>query len=342
MQHCLELAKNGLGTTYPNPLVGAVIVYKGKVIGEGWHRKAGEPHAEVLAIKAVKDTKLLTQSTLYVNLEPCSHFGKTPPCADHLIEKKIPRVVIGTLDPNPKVAGKGMEKLLNAGCEVRLGILEKECLTLNRRFFTFHQHHRPYVMLKWAQSSDDYLAPEKKEAQKPFWISSEVSRQLVHKWRTEEQAILVGSGTIVADNPQLTARHWHGNSPLRVVLGGKTPLPAHASVFDQSAPTLYINTCTDKNTSLPDWVEQISLFPSSTVTEQICSVLYQKNIQSLIVEGGKKILETFIKADLWDEARVFVSPANLQKGLHALQIQAEPDEVLNSGTDLLKIFYHAH
>lgn len=341
MQRCLELAKNGLGTTYPNPLVGAVLVCEDTIVGEGWHRKAGEAHAEVLAIQSVKDTKLLKESTLYVNLEPCSHFGKTPPCADLVIEKKIPRVVIGTLDPNPKVAGNGVKKLLNAGCKVSVGILEKECKIVNRRFFTFHRHHRPYVILKWAQSADGFIAPEYKDSVQPFWISSSVSRQLVHKWRTEEQAILVGAQTLTADNPQLNARYWLGRHPLRVVLGGNSVLPVQASVFDQSAQTLLLNTQPHSHPTLPKWVDQKNINPNSPIAVQVCNILFQKNIQSLIVEGGRKTLETFLVSGIWDEARVFVSPNRLKKGIKAPQIKMHPDEVIPSDTDTLNLFYHA-
>lgn len=341
MQRCLELAKNGLGTTYPNPLVGAVLVYKDTVIGEGWHRKAGEPHAEVLAIQSVKETKFLKESTLYVNLEPCSHFGKTPPCADLVIEKKIPRVVIGTLDPNPEVAGNGVKKLLNAGCKVGVGILEKECEMVNRRFFTFHRHHRPYVILKWAQSADGFMAPEYKDSPQPFWISSSVSRQLVHKWRTEEQAILVGAQTVIADNPQLTARHWQGSQPLRVVIGGNTILPDRASVFDQSAQTLFIKSQPGLQTELPNWVEQTDSATSRPLADEVADILFKKNIQSLIVEGGRKTLDAFLVSGIWDEARVFVSPIELKKGLMAPKLECSPDEVVHSDTDTLKLFYHA-
>lgn len=341
MQRCLELAKNGLGTTYPNPLVGAVLVYKDTVIGEGWHRKAGEPHAEVLAIQSVKETKFLKESTLYVNLEPCSHFGKTPPCADLVIEKKIPRVVIGTLDPNPEVAGNGVKKLLNAGCKVGVGILEKECEMVNRRFFTFHRHHRPYVILKWAQSADGFMAPEYKDSPQPFWISSSVSRQLVHKWRTEEQAILVGAQTVIADNPQLTARHWQGSQPLRVVIGGNTILPDRASVFDQSAQTLFIKSQPGLQTELPNWVDQTDSATSRPLADEVADILFKKNIQSLIVEGGRKTLDAFLVSGIWDEARVFVSPIELKKGLMAPKLECSPDEVVHSDTDTLKLFYHA-
>ena len=218
IKRCIELAKNGLGATYPNPLVGSVIVYKNKIIGEGWHQKAGAPHAEVNAINSVKDESLLNKSTIYVSLEPCSHFGKTPPCSDLIIAKGIKKVIIGTVDPFAEVAGRGIKKLMEAGCEVQVGILEKECQDLNKRFFTFHQKKRPYIILKWAQTTDGFIAPKVQEKREPVWITNQYSKQLVHKWRSEEQAILVGTNTAIADNPKLNTRLWNGKNPVRVVI----------------------------------------------------------------------------------------------------------------------------
>ena len=218
MARCIQLAKNGLGTTYPNPLVGSVIVYNGKIIGEGWHKKAGEAHAEVNAINSVKDKTLLAKSTIYVSLEPCSHYGKTPPCADLIAYHKIPNVIIGTIDPFAKVAGNGLKKLMEAGSKITLGVLEKECKELNKRFFTFHEKKRPYIILKWAETQDGFIAPLEQESGKPFWITSPESKKRVHKWRTEEAAILVGTKTVELDNPSLTARLWKGEQPLRVVI----------------------------------------------------------------------------------------------------------------------------
>ena len=221
MQRCLSLASKALGYTYPNPLVGSVIVHQGKIIGEGWHTKAGESHAEVNAIASVKDSSLLKESVLYVNLEPCAHFGKTPPCADLIIEKEIPKVVIGCMDIFSKVAGKGIERLQKAGCEVVVGVLEDECRALNTRFFTFHSKGRPYIILKWAQTRNGLIAPLHQEQQTPVWISNEFSQQLTHLWRAEEGAILVGRTTVERDNPSLTVRHWVGKNPLRLVIEGK-------------------------------------------------------------------------------------------------------------------------
>jgi len=206
INRCLELAKNGLGKTYPNPLVGSVIVYKDQIIGEGWHQKAGSAHAEVNAINSVVEKSLLKKTTIYVSLEPCSHFGKTPPCSDLIIARDIKKVVIGAVDPFAEVAGRGIKKLMEAGCKVQVGILEKQCQELNKRFFTFHQKQRPYIILKWAQTANGYIAPKFQEKREPVWISNQYSKQLVHKWRSEEQAILVGTSTAIADNPKLNTR----------------------------------------------------------------------------------------------------------------------------------------
>ena len=219
MMRCIELAKKGLGTTYPNPLVGCVIVHDNSIIGEGWHKAAGHPHAEVNAINSVKEHSLLREADLYVNLEPCCHFGKTPPCTDLIIEKGIKSIIVGSLDPNPKVSGNGIANLEGSGARVIHGVLKKECDRLNKRFFTYHQKERPYIILKWAQSKDDYIAPDKNKriAYEPYWISNKHSRQLAHKWRAEEQAILVGTQTVIDDDPSLTTREWNGSSPVRIV-----------------------------------------------------------------------------------------------------------------------------
>lgn len=291
MYRCIALAQNGLGTTYPNPLVGSVIVYHDRIIGEGWHRKAGEPHAEVHAIQSVTHKDQLKDATLYVSLEPCSHFGKTPPCADLIIEHKIPRVVIGTIDPFAKVCGNGIQKLKEAGIEVYVGILEAECQALNKRFFTFHQKQRPYIILKWAESADGFIAPKTKEVQKPIWISNRYSRQLVHKWRTEEQGILVGTKTVLDDNPKLDVRTWTGNNPVRIVLDKNNEIPKESLIFDSSAPTIILNEHLENG--------------SKTPAKQIADQLFNHGIQSIIIEGGRRTLQAFIDANIWDEARVF-------------------------------------
>jgi len=315
MKRCIALAKNGLGTTYPNPMVGSIIVYEGKIIGEGWHKKAGEPHAEVNAVNSVKDKSLLKKATIYVSLEPCSHFGKTPPCCDLIIKNKIPNVVIGTVDPNIKVAGNGIKKLIEAGIHVTIGILEDECNELNKRFFTFHQKKRPYIILKWAESQDGFIAPLEKTEKKPVWITNDFSRQLVHKWRTEEQAILVGTQTVIDDNPKLNARDWHGNNPIRIVLDPNNRIPKDNAVFDNQVQTIFItkskNTPNKENTTF-----EVIDFEQNSV-EQILNLTYKHQIQSVIIEGGLQTLQTFIDANLWDEARVFKGKTTFGKGICA-------------------------
>lgn len=303
MNRCVQLAQRGLGTTYPNPLVGSVIVFEDRIIGEGWHQKAGEAHAEVMAIQSVKNTELLSKATIYVSLEPCSHFGKTPPCADLIIAKNIPNIVIGTVDPFAKVSGNGIKKLVEAGRNVTVGVLEKACNTLNKRFFLFHKRHRPYIILKWAESRDGFLAPAHQKLGQPVWITNEMSRQWVHKWRTEEQSILVGTQTVLIDNPQLTARNWTGNQPIRIALDQKQRIPATSNIMDGAAPTIVI-TAND-------------LDFSQSIAPQLAQFLYQKNIQSVIIEGGLQTLNTFIEANLWDEARIFKGTTIFGKGTKA-------------------------
>ena len=314
MQRCIQLAKNGLGTTYPNPMVGSVIVHDGKIIGEGWHYKAGNPHAEVNAIQSVKDPSLLKESAIYVSLEPCSHFGKTPPCADLIIQKGIRNVVIGTTDPNPKVAGSGIKKLEAAGCEVKSGVLEAECLQLNKRFFTFHTQQRPYIILKWAQSADGFIAPLEKDEKKPVWITNKHSRQLVHKMRSNEQAILVGTKTVIDDNPSLTTRTWSGKSPVRIVIDKELKIPRSASVFNLDAPTIVLHQSIGESKSHVQF-EKINF--SKNLPQEICSVLHEHKLQSVIIEGGSKTIQTFIDAFIWDEAWVFHGSMHMEEGIKA-------------------------
>ena len=315
MSRCIELAKNGFGTTYPNPMVGSVIVYEGKIIGEGWHKKAGEPHAEVNAVNSVQDKSILRKATIYVSLEPCSHFGKTPPCSDLIIKHKIPNVVIGTVDPFAKVAGNGIKKLIEAGIHVTVGILEDECNELNKRFFTFHQKKRPYIILKWAQSQDGFIAPLEKSEKKPVWISNTYSRQLTHKWRTEEQAILVGTQTVIDDNPKLNARDWQGNNPIRIVLDAKNRIPKESAIFDNSIKTIVFNN--SENAVSLENTTFVSIDFKQNIAEQIAESLYNHNIQSVIIEGGLQTLQTFIDANLWDEARIFTGKITFEKGINA-------------------------
>lgn len=321
IQRCLELAQNGLGSTYPNPMVGSVIVHRGKIIGEGWHQKAGEPHAEVNAINSVKNKSLLTKSTIYVSLEPCSHFGKTPPCSDLIIQHKIPTVIIGTVDPNDKVAGKGIEKLQKAGIKVKVGVLEKECRELNKRFFTFHTKNRPYIILKWAESADGFLSPLNKKEQKPVWITNVYARQLVHKWRTEEQAILVGTKTVLDDNPQLNARDWFGKNPIRIILDRSGKISEDYAVKKGSQKSIIL-TEQEILTKDENCIYENLIF-GEQLPEKISNLLYQYQIQSVIVEGGRQTLQSFIDDDLWDEARIFKGNIILHQGTKAPILKGE-------------------
>ena len=332
---CIELAKNGFGTTYPNPMVGSVIVYDGQIIGEGWHRKAGEAHAEVNAIRSVKDPSVLDKATIYVSLEPCSNFGKTPPCCDLIIENKIPNVVIGTVDSNIKVAGNGIKRLREAGANVIVGILEKECHELNQRFFTFHEKKRPYIILKWAQTQDGFIAPLEKKEQKPVWITNPYSRQLVHKWRAEEQAILVGTQTVIDDNPQLNARDWNGNNPIRIVIDQNNRIPKTAHVFDNQVKTIVFS----KNNAMlaSENIIYESIDFQQNIAQQILERLYQHQIQSIIIEGGAQTLQTFIDANLWDEARVFIGNSQFGNGIKAPKLNTAPSKKEKIGTDELLI-----
>jgi len=317
IKRCIELAQNGFGTTYPNPMVGSVIVYEDKIIGEGWHKKAGEPHAEVNAVRSVKDKSLLKKATIYVSLEPCSHFGKTPPCCDLIIANEIPNVVVGTVDPNEKVAGNGIKKLIAAGINVTVGVLEKECNELNKRFFTFHQQKRPYIILKWAESEDGFLAPEKEMDQdrKPVWITNQYSRQLVHKWRSEEQAILVGTQTVINDNPKLNTRDWAGNNPVRVVLDQNNRISKDSFIFDDTVKTI-VFTKSEINSSTENTVFE-SIDFDQNIIPQILTVLHQNQIQSVIIEGGLQTLQSFIDENIWDEARIFIGKTSFGKGTKA-------------------------
>jgi diaminohydroxyphosphoribosylaminopyrimidine deaminase / 5-amino-6-(5-phosphoribosylamino)uracil reductase len=336
IKRCIEIAKNGLGTTYPNPLVGCVIVFENTIIGEGWHKKSGEAHAEVIAIESVQNKELLSSSTLYVSLEPCSHFGKTPPCADLILKYKIPNVVIGTIDPNSKVAGKGIQKLLDSGVNVTFGFLEKECNELNKRFFTFHRNNRPYVILKWAESSDGFISPKNKTEQKPVWISNEYSRQLVHKWRSEEQAILVGTQTIIDDNPSLTVRDWAGNNPIRIVIDKENSINSSSNIFDDQAKTVVFSNKEVNSTS--DTIQYIKIDFDNNSAQVLVEKLYENNLQSIIIEGGRKTIQTFIDSNLWDEARVFVGEIKLKEGTKAPEINTDYHSKEYIKKDILLIY----
>jgi diaminohydroxyphosphoribosylaminopyrimidine deaminase/5-amino-6-(5-phosphoribosylamino)uracil reductase len=308
MLRAIQIAKNGLGTTRPNPMVGAVIVNNNKIIGEGFTSPFGGNHAEVNAINSVENQELLKEATIYVTLEPCSHYGKTPPCSDLIVEKGIKNVVIGCVDDNPQVAGKGIKKLMEANCKVTIGILETECKAHHKRFFTFHNKKRPYIILKWAQSSDDFLSPEIKNEQKPVWITNKTSRALVHKWRAEEQAILVGTNTVLQDNPSLTVRDYSGLNPTRIILDQHLKLNRSLKVFNSEAKTLVISN------DIINWSK------TETIAHQICDVLYGHQISSVIIEGGLQTLQTFIDEQLWDEARVFTGNIQFKTGTKAPNI----------------------
>lgn len=336
MSRCIELAKKGLGSTYPNPMVGCVIVHKGRIIGEGWHHKAGEAHAEINAIESVKEKSLLTEAVIYVSLEPCSHFGRTPPCSDRIISEGIPTVVIGSTDPNPMVSSKGIARLRASGCEVITGVLKDECDLLNKRFFTFQKKKRPYIFLKWAQSADGFIAPaERANPGQPVWISNAFSRQLSHKMRADEAAILVGTQTVIDDNPSLTTRNWKGASPLRLVLDRHNRIPDDAAVFDGSSDTIVLTA--NPAIHRPNAQSKVIDF-DKPVSQQICDVLFELEIQSLIVEGGARTLRTFIDANLWDEAWVFEGTTAFGEGTAAPRTDAVVISEENIQGDKLTIY----
>lgn len=343
IKRCIELGKNGLGTTRPNPMVGCVIVYKNTIIGKGFTSAYGDSHAEVNAIKSVKDKSLLFASTLYVTLEPCSHYGKTPPCSNLIIEHKIPNVVIGTIDTHSKVAGKGIAMLKASGCNVSVGVLEGECKQHHKRFFTFHNKRRPYVILKWAETNDGFIAPGSKNENKPVWITNPYSRQLVHKWRAEEQAILIGTNTVKEDDPSLTTRHWKGNNPVRIVIDRQNKLSNTLKVFDSLAETIVISDNNQKsevgnliiknlNFEFIDWNLK------DEIAKQICNVLFKNTINSVIIEGGRQTLQTFIDEGIWDEARVFTGNIQFKEGVEAPKLNGKLISTEKIIDDILNIF----
>lgn len=322
MSRCLQLASMAEGHTYPNPLVGAVIVHNGKIIGEGYHCKAGEPHAEVNAINSVKDQSLLKDSTIYVCLEPCAHFGRTPPCALLIIEKKIPRVVVGCIDSFSEVAGRGIAMLQQAGVSVTVGVLEQDCRDINRRFFTFFEKKRPYVILKWAQTLDGLMDIDRTENHwgEPTWITNQQALREVHRLRAREQAILVGYRTALKDNPSLTVRHWSGNQPLRIVVDRDNTLPRTLHLFDQQHLTLVV---TEKKETSAENLKFINLEFNQHLVPALLRQLYTLGIQSLIVEGGAQTLHQFIDAQLWDEAHVYIGEKWFGQGVKAPHLNAK-------------------
>jgi diaminohydroxyphosphoribosylaminopyrimidine deaminase/5-amino-6-(5-phosphoribosylamino)uracil reductase len=341
MSRAVELAKLGMGQVAPNPMVGCVIVHDGLIIGEGYHRKYGEAHAEVNAIRSVKNPQLLRQSTMYVTLEPCSHFGKTPPCADLVVEMKIPKVVVGSFDPNEKVSGRGIQKLREAGCEVVTGILEEECIRMNRRFMTVHQKRRPYIILKWAQTEDGFIDRAREEAEfgKPTWITNDLSRIAVHKMRSDEAAILVGTKTALKDNPSLTVREWSGNHPLRMVLDRRGILPKTCALLDQSTETLVF---TEMEMESKPNLEYVRINFGTDMLNEINSILSQRGIQSLLVEGGKSLLESYMRENLWDEARVYIGNARFGSGIKAPETAWILDREEPLDDSLMRIYYKSN
>jgi len=316
MRRAIEIARLGMGNVSPNPMVGCVIMHNGVIVGEGYHREYGKSHAEVNAINSLNNKDLLKESTLYVTLEPCSHYGKTPPCADLILLHHIPRVVIGTVDPFAQVAGSGIERLQSGGCNVVNGCLERQCIELNRRFFIFHQKKRPYIILKWAQTADGFIDIDrtKEHYGQPTWITNDLSRIAVHKMRTDESAILVGTNTARKDNPSLTVREWSGKPPLRLLIDKDLKLSSELALFDRSVPTIVYTSInvSDKNNLV---FKQI-LFDGNEL-EQILDDLHDRGILSLIVEGGLTLLNSFIVRNIWDEARVFIGNCNFYNGIKA-------------------------
>lgn len=319
---CIELAKKGAGSVSPNPMVGCVIVYKQNIIGEGYHEKYGEAHAEVNAINSVKNKRLLEKSTLYVSLEPCAHTGLTPPCSDLIVQHKIPKVVIGTIDPFTKVAGKGIKKMESAGIKVKVGVQEKECRSLNKRFFTFHEKKRPYVFLKWAQTEDGFIDMEREQESfgEPTWITGQKALTRVHEMRAVEDAILVGTNTAEKDNPSLTVRLCKGNNPVRMVIDKNLQLPDNLNLFDGSVKTLVFNQIKNETRGQTEYVR---ITFSDHNLNAILDEMHHRKILSLIVEGGQKLLQNFIDSELWDEAHIYKGKKIFKSGIRAPNIAGE-------------------
>jgi diaminohydroxyphosphoribosylaminopyrimidine deaminase/5-amino-6-(5-phosphoribosylamino)uracil reductase len=337
MNRCIELARQALGSVAPNPMVGAVLLYNNNIIGEGFHRGFGCVHAEAAAIESVRDKSLLEKSELYVNLEPCSHQGKTPACTGLILNYKIPKVFIGTPDPNPLVAGKGIQVLRNNGVDITAGISEHSCIELNKRFFIHHIHNRPFVILKWAQTTDGFIDVIRKSGQPvgPNWISNEFSRVLVHKWRSEEQAIMTGTNTVKYDDPMLNTREWHGNNPLRIILDRNLDLKKDYKIFKSEIKTLIFN---EKKSYQEKNFEYIRLEFNEKLLHEIMHVLFIRDIQSVIVEGGKMLIESFINANLWDEARIFTGMKEFRQGIRAPVIQSTVDFTETIQDDQLTVY----
>ena len=336
MRRCFELARKGLGMTKANPLVGAIIVHNNRIIGEGYHHEFGGPHAEVNAIRSVKDPSLLPESTLYCNLEPCSHHGKTPPCSMLIQQKGLKRVVISNTDPFPSVNGKGIKQMENAGIEVEMGCLEEEGKHLNRRFLHYINYRRPYVILKWAQTADGFIDLEREpgDQEGPRWISNEVSRTLVHKWRSEESAIMVGTNTIVSDNPSLTVRKWSGENPVRITLDRNGRLSDSAQIFDGKTETIVF---TGVQRNYAGRIQLVHANPSYEMVD-VMEELFDRQMVSVFVEGGAKLHNSFLESGLWDEARVFTGKMLFTQGVKAPEIDEEADETVKIGDTKLEVY----
>lgn len=321
MQRCINLAQHGAGHVSPNPMVGCVLVYEGRIIGEGFHREYGQAHAEVNAINSVQNKQLLKKTTLYVNLEPCAHFGNTSPCSTLIISSGIKHVVIGTVDPYAKVSGKGISAMEDAGIKVEVGILEKECLELNKRFFTFHKKKRPYIILKWAETVDGFIDRDRtKVISKPTWITPEVCKASAHKQRAEEDAIMIGTNTAERDNPSLSTRNWAGKSPLRLVLDGNHRLDSSLRLFDYIHPTVVFTRNAKKDIKNLEYKE---IDFDNYLHEDILDELYERNVLSVIIEGGTRLLKGFISKGLWDEAWRYIGNKSFTTGVEAPKLTGE-------------------
>ena len=337
MKRALELAARGAGHVAPNPMVGCVIVHEGRIIGEGYHQRYGGPHAEVNAIASVEDPARLQESTLYVTLEPCAHFGKTPPCSNLIIEKRIPRVVIGNLDPFPAVNGRGIEQLRNAGIHVETDVLVNECRFMNRRFFTFHEKQRPYVILKWAQSSDGFIDIERTTGEKgSFMISHPDTQVAVHRWRSEEAAILIGKNTLYNDNPSLTVRRVEGTNPLRLLLSSEPIDLSNFHLSKEEAPTWVLNNYSEKTEGAIRYLACGNVHDLKAMMRR----LFDEKVLSILVEGGAQVLHSFIECGLWDEARIITGDTQLGQGLRAPKLQVMQDHSESSATDGIGYYFN--
>lgn len=331
MKRCIELASKEIGNTYPNPLVGCVIVYENKIIGEGSHHAYGDKHAEVNAINSVNDKGLLKGSTLYVNLEPCNHYGKTPPCTDIILKYKIKNVVIGSSDPNRMVEGGGIKRLESKGCNITYGVLENECNHLNKRFFTYHKQKRPYIILKWAESNDGFISPIKSKRE-VYWISGDKSKKLSHRWRSQEHSILVGVQTIIDDDPMLTTRLIEGENPIRIVLDPNCRIPINSKVFLKDSETIILSKTEN------DSIKKNLRIVNFDKMEFILDSLYDMNLQSVIIEGGTKTIKNFLDHDTWDSIRIFKSNQNLKNGIKSPEIDISEFKKTKIGDDTLYEF----